>query len=570
MKIKNIEWRNIGSYGNKLQKLEIPDDGGLWMVLGKNGHGKSTLINIPQIAYYGKRNGFKKEEIANRMNKHGYLKMEVEISPGNLATIERNISPTDLKVFKYRKGDSPNEDNDIGKAGIKNYQDYIDIEITGLPYNIFSNIISLSVNDFKSFLTMSPNDKRIIIDKLFSMEIINRMNDMIRKDLREVKINIDLYDREIVSLDNSIKGATKELEKLKTKVAQDNANRIEEIGKKMAEFKNKLVDAQAKYKEYKEKDEEIKKAREIYISQKKDLENDIKGIQKELTLYNQDKCPTCATPFSEQRFSLLKEDLTSKYKNKKDSYEHLIKSGKKYDEVSVKIKEGIDKITEFVMQLKSGYQTLQNELNKLEKVKPEEFKSIENIIAKNSKSIRDKEEKKVKFDEKHKNLSILENLYSDAGVKKKILESYLPTLNKEVEYTLNELHFPYSLRFNSNFEPNLEHLGIQISVDTLSDGEKKRVDLAVLISIMRMLKRKYHHLNIFMLDEVLSSIDGDGIYDIIGLLQKTAKEMKMNIFIINHSPLPVEYFSYKLEIQKNNGFSDLTIEKLDESGNGEN
>jgi hypothetical protein len=74
------------------------------------------------------------------------------------------------------------------------------------------------------------------------------------------------------------------------------------------------------------------------------------------------------------------------------------------------------------------------------------------------------------------------------------------------------------LRFNSDFEPLLEHLGIHINVETLSTGEKKRVDLAVLISIIRMLKRKYPSLNIFMLDEVLSSIDGDGIYDIIGLL----------------------------------------------------
>jgi energy-coupling factor transporter ATP-binding protein EcfA2 len=161
-------------------------------------------------------------------------------------------------------------------------------------------------------------------------------------------------------------------------------------------------------------------------------------------------------------------------------------------------------------------------------------------------------------------MAILGDLYSDNGVKKRIMESYLPTLNKEIEYTLHELHFPYELYFNSDFEPQLHQLGIEVSVETLSTGEKKRVDLAVLISIIRMLKRKYPSLNIFMLDEVLSSIDGDGIYDIIGILQKTAKELSMNIFIINHSPLPVEYFSYKIEIQKNAGFSDMTVEKLDE------
>jgi ABC-type Mn2+/Zn2+ transport system ATPase subunit len=109
-------------------------------------------------------------------------------------------------------------------------------------------------------------------------------------------------------------------------------------------------------------------------------------------------------------------------------------------------------------------------------------------------------------------------------------------------------------------------LGLEISVDTLSTGEKKRVDLAVLISIIRMLKRKYPSLNIFMLDEVLSSIDGDGIYDIIGLLQSISKEMNINIFIINHSPLPIEHFDFKIQISKNAGFSDLEVEELERGG----
>ena len=40
MRIKSIKFRNIGSFGNKLNTIEFPDDGGLWMVTGKNGFGK--------------------------------------------------------------------------------------------------------------------------------------------------------------------------------------------------------------------------------------------------------------------------------------------------------------------------------------------------------------------------------------------------------------------------------------------------------------------------------------------------------------------------------------------------
>ena len=564
MHINSIEFRNVGPFGNRLQKLNFSTEGGLWMVLGRNGAGKSFLVNLPKILYYGKLEKFKKENIANRMNAHAWIKGEIETSPGTLVTIERNLSPSELKVYKYMQDEEPNEDNDIGKAGIKNYQDYIDLEVTGLPYHIFSNIISLSVNDFKSFISMTPSDKRIIIDKLFAMEVINRMNDLVKKDLRDAKINIDLFNREISSLQNSIKGAEKELEKLKKEVAEDNTKRIDEIKAKLASLEPKLEDAYAKQTLYTQKQTDIRLAQNAFNAQKTAIQTSINQLQKKIDLYNQDKCPTCETPFSDKSFELLKGDLTEKMNAKTEELANLVSGENKYGEALSKVQEVLGTINTFIINVKSAVTSLQTEYGNLKKDKPKEFQSIENIISKNSIEIKTKEEEKTDLDDKFKYMAILSDLYSDSGVKKRIMESYLPTLNKEIEFTLHELHFPYELRFNSDFEPKIEQLGIPVNVETLSTGEAKRADLAVLISIIRMLKRKYPSLNIFMLDEVLSSIDGDGIYDIIGILQKTAKELSMNIFVINHSPLPVEFFSYRIEIEKKDGFSDMTVEKLDE------
>jgi DNA repair exonuclease SbcCD ATPase subunit len=554
MKLKKIQWRNIGPYGNKLQELEFSDEGGLWMVLGKNGNGKSFVVNLPKILYYGRLDKFKKDDIANRLNKHGWIQGEIQVNPTTTIEIERRLSPQDLVVLKNGE--------DIGKSGISNYQDYIDLEVTGLPYHIFSNIISLSVNDFKSFISMTPGDKRIIIDKLFAMEIINEMNKLIKEDLRKLKMDISTFDTEITSLKNTIKTASKELEKLKERISEDNTQKIKAVVAKMIEYKPKLEDAYQKFKDYTQKEKDIKKSFDVFNNQKTTLKHDVKALKKQLELYNQDKCPTCETPFSEKRFELLKEELNGKVNLKMSELETLLLSEAKYEEALEKVQEALKRINDFIIQVKSTYNSLQHELERLKQDKPKEFSSIENIISKNTIDIQKKENQKVELDDDCKYKSILEQLYSDDGVKKKVLESYLPTLNKEIEYTLHELHFPYRLRFNNDFEPNIEHLGIEINVETLSTGEKKRVDLAVLISIIRMLKRKYPALNIFMLDEVLSSIDGDGIYDIIGLLQKTAKELLMNIFIINHSTLPIEFFDYKITIEKKDGFSDLTVEEL--------
>jgi len=554
MKLKRILWRNIGPYGNKIQSLEFCEEGCLWLVLGKNGHGKSFLINLPKLLFYGKLDKFKKDDIANRFNKHGWLRGEIQINNDNNVIIERTFSPSNLIVEKNGE--------DIGKSGIQNYQDYIDNEVTGLPYHIFSNIISLSVNDFKSFISMTPYDKRTIIDKLFAMEIINKMNELVKKDLRDIKINIDLYDREINSLQSQINRATQELDELKQKINEDNSNKINEILNKLTELKPKLKDAYNKLVIYNQKKTDIDKAHKIFLQQKMKLEHDISSVSEQQKLYAQDKCPVCATPFTESRFDILKNELDSKHKDLTNQLEILLSSESKYATALNVVNEGINKLNKFIIQAQTVCKTLENELTKLKVNKTEEFVSIQNIIADGKIKLTESENKKMSEDEDMRYLTILEQLYSDNGVKRRILDNYLPTLNKEIEYTLSELHFPYTLEFNFEFDPQLTHLGIEVNVDTLSTGEKKRVDLAVLISIIRMLKRKYPNLNIFMLDEVLSSIDQDGIYDIIGMLQRTAKELSMNILIINHSPLPIEQFQYQLTIEKKDGFSDINLIEL--------
>ena len=557
MKLNWIEFKNIGAYGNKIQRLEFSPEGGLWMVTGKNGFGKSTLVNLPKILYYGKIEKVKVGDIANRMNKHGYIRGSINVNPETEVIIERKFSPSNLIVEKNGE--------DIGKSGIANYQEFIDNEVTGLPYHIFSNIVSLSVNDFKSFVSMTPNDKRIIIDKLFTMEIINKMNELVKKDLKDIKINIDLYDREIKTFKTQIDRASKELDELKNKTQQDNQKRIADIEDILRQYIDKLKEAQGKLQQYTQKKIEVDKSYMVFIQQRLKLNHDLTHLETKSNLYDQDKCPTCETPFSEPRFNLIKEEINSLIQDIRGKLNVLEGQEAQFLNVKSTVQDGIQKLNTYINQINSNSSVLNNELSSL-KVNNDskEFLSIQNIINDGNIKLVEIETNKLKEDDKNQYLVILESLYSDGGIKKRIMESYLPTLNKEIEYTLNELHFPYTLQFTSDFEPELNYLGLEVNVETLSTGERKKVDLAVLISIIRMLKRKYPNLNIFMLDEVLSSIDGDGIYDIIGLLQKTAKELNMNIFIINHTNLPIEYFSYKIETSKNAGFSDMTISKLDD------
>ena len=54
MKIKNIKWRNIFSYGNKEESLDFGDNGTLWQLTGVSGAGKTSLLSIPKLLFFGK------------------------------------------------------------------------------------------------------------------------------------------------------------------------------------------------------------------------------------------------------------------------------------------------------------------------------------------------------------------------------------------------------------------------------------------------------------------------------------------------------------------------------------
>jgi DNA repair exonuclease SbcCD ATPase subunit len=105
-------------------------------------------------------------------------------------------------------------------------------------------------------------------------------------------------------------------------------------------------------------------------------------------------------------------------------------------------------------------------------------------------------------------------------------------------------------------------MGIEIPSQTLSTGEMKKVDFVVLVAIMKLMKLKFSSINLLFLDELFSSVDPDGVYSILSILKSTSSDLGLNIFVINHAPMPHEIFDWKLEVTKKNNFSSLALEKI--------
>jgi len=174
----------------------------------------------------------------------------------------------------------------------------------------------------------------------------------------------------------------------------------------------------------------------------------------------------------------------------------------------------------------------------------------------------DKTAGKLKSEGEDYYLTILENLMGEGGIKNLAVRSILPSFNNHILLMGREMGIPFGIKFDDKFNCTLHHLGTEISPKTLSTGEKKKVDFVIIMALMKMIKVRFPSLNILFLDEIFSSIDSDGVYHIINILHDTIQDIGLNTFVINHTVLPSEYFDKKLEITKDAGFSEFTIETI--------
>jgi DNA repair exonuclease SbcCD ATPase subunit len=166
------------------------------------------------------------------------------------------------------------------------------------------------------------------------------------------------------------------------------------------------------------------------------------------------------------------------------------------------------------------------------------------------------------MEEKSNWLKILDEILGEKGVKQMAIKTILPSLNSEIMDLLSEMHLNYQVVFDEEFKATVYHMGIEIPVQTLSTGEMKKVDFVVLIAIMKLMKIKFSSINMLFLDELFSSVDPDGIHSILKILRKVTRDLGLNIFVINHAPMPHEIFDWKLEVSKTNNFSSISIDKF--------
>ena len=550
MRIVEISWKNIGSYGNKLQTIKFDDKGKLVLLQGRTGAGKSTLLSLPSILFYGKIDKMNKSEIVNRINKNGYIKGTI-VTNGVVYEIERTFSPNSINVFK--------DGVDVNSIGVKDAQAFIDENVVGMPFQIFCNIISLSMTKFKSFLNMNPEDRRQIIDRVFNLESVNDIFMMIKKDMRDLGLSINNHNTEVYTLTETVNKANQELTKLSQETGTKNDEKIAENNKIIDDETENVNKYNQKYSEFSNLYNNLYQDLQKNIQEYNQIEIAERVVQDKINIFNQDKCPTCQTSFSSDIFQNVKVDLMNKLQQTQEMKKKTLENRQQIVDVMNQYKTGLNTISNAISECNTKINQAKAAIYAInENIKQSsEFSSIQNIIDQNSKLLMQAKDALDKDNEKWQDLNTLSSLYSIEGVKKQVIKNYLPQLNKEIKESLLKLDFPYDLEFDENFDNHIYHLNEPISVNSISEGEHKRVDLAVLCSVFKLLKRKYPSINIFNLDEVLSSIDQITCCDILKYLRTFAEDMKLNVFVVSHVNMETELFDEQITVFKDNAFSDI-------------
>ena len=551
MRFKSIEWKNIRSFGEEIQKVEFID-GELVLLKGVSGSGKSTILSLPCIALFGKTPGLTKSAVHNRINKHGWVKAVIE-KGGHEYIIERSFSPNDLQVFK--------DGININSYGVSSAQDYIDKEIADIPIKAFSNMISISMKKFKSFLTMSPADRKEIIDRVFNLEVVNIAYEKIKKDARETGNLINSNNNSLFQLTQTLNNATQELTKLQeSNQSSENQATINANNAKIQQDNDNIKKLTAALTEYTTKQTEASNTINTIKQQQYENNYNIQVIQQKINLYSQDKCPTCGMSFSGDSIKTLKEQLDALLNQKLKITKDLEKNAKDANTNYNSITEYLGKLNTAIFQLNTDIQQLTAQNNALidQLNQSAEYQGINNIINNTSKQIEDIKSQLEKDTAKLKELQILTTVYSIDGVKQKVIVNYLPILNKEIEDNLELVNFPYQLEIDMKFEPHLKELGVELTPESLSDGEETRVDLIVLCSLFKLLKRRFPSINILSIDEVLSSLDNETSGMVLDFLRHFAQENNLSCFIVSHTDLYLDNFNKIINVEKN-GFSRIEI-----------
>ena len=546
MKLKKISWKNFKSYSNAMTELEFGNDPSLNLIVGTNGTGKSSIADCIIYALYGKIDGTNNSDIPNRINKNFYVKIELDCN-GHEVIVERGLAPNLFTVTI--------DGTIVDTAGKNNVQTMLEENYYKIPYSVFKNTLILSINDFKSLVDLNPADKRNIIDKIFGFTEYNLMMKLVKEDIK-------MLDSSMSSNEGSLKTATVSIEKYEQQLQELKNNEvsqeeIDELTEKIKEAKSLKATNEDNIKKL----DDVRKKLDKQCTDKnmdiRDLKRKIEDNKKKIKLIDSKKCPTCGSSLDTDEFHKERERLVLENKSCESA---IVEMESIINDLSNKMKAVDSKKNIFVEAInKSKLMDLAADLKYKISLRNNNSQPLLNLKESLNEQISQLNEERDILAKRKMVYDCVMQILGDGGIKEYIASKYIPTINQIISEMMEFMGINYNVVFDKTFKATITSNGYNVTYNSLSTGEKKRIDFATVVSFIKLLKLQLGDMNLLFLDEMLASIDINGVADMMTILKDLSVELNMNIFLIHHAQVENVVFDNVLETSKPDGFSKITI-----------
>ena len=561
---KTLRYKNFLSTGDSFTQIDLNKTSST-LIVGQNGAGKSTMLDALSFGLFGKAHrSINKNQMINSINGKACV-VEVEFSAlGSEYKIVRGIKPVKFEI--YRDGTLLNQDSHN-----KEYQKVLEQNILKLNHKSFHQIVVLGSSSFVPFMQLPAQHRREVIEDLLDINVFSKMNTILKEKFSVLKEKVRANAADLENLEYKIKTQTKYVENLE-KNQRDNRNeKLLEVAKLEESINNVrlgmgtvdrsyLDDLREQHTKITDKLTEIKKFDHQFGVKQKEL-------NKEITFYeNNTTCPTCDQGIDEG----LKQTKTDAAAKKWDDLEEgrhqaaaqIEKYSQKLTEVSdasIQLQQDIAEFDKRQVQIDEYQRQITNIHNYLAR-QDDDTTSIESeksvLVGLND----DREglrESKADLNEAVAYSTVITELLKDTGIKTKIIKEYIPVINALTNKYLQVLDFFVSFHLDDTFKESIKsrHRD-EFSYDSFSEGEKQRIDLALLFTWRQVAKMKNSvATNLLILDETFdSSLDVEGVDNLTNILDTLGDDT--NVFIISHKGELLEgKFEDKIEFVKRKNFS---------------
>lgn len=563
---KSLKWKNFLSTGNNWSEIDFVSHP-TTLVIGHNGSGKSTMLDALAFALFGRAHrNISKAQLVNSINNKG-TKVIVEFNVmGSDFKIVRGIKPN---LFEIWKGDVMLNQN----SHAKEYQKILESNILKLNHKSFHQIVVLGSSSFIPFMQLSAQHRRDVIEDLLDINVFSKMNSLLKEkvsalkeQIRNISHNIEVAKTKIISQKKYIK----DIEALNKEAKVEKQNQIEEYRQEIEKIQSTNNELSKKIDDNLETTETQITQTQSAISQlntyKTKFSTQVNKIVKEVKFFeDNDICPTCDQSITIE----VKNQRIETGKNKaKDLQEAMTKADNNLNNKQDNL-DSLEQELKIIRQYQSDLHANNQSIDQYQSYINRTLSEIENIgqsadmesakseLEELQTADKDLMEQKLILNEQYNYDQVISQMLRDTGIKTKIIKQYLPVINKLCNQYLQILDFFVSFNLDETFQETIKsRFRDNFTYDSFSEGEKQRIDLALLFTWRQIAKMKHSvATNLLILDETFdSSLDHEGVDNLMKIIY-TLKD-DTNVFIISHKgDLLDGKFAHKIEMMKHKNFS---------------